>query len=77
MEIIDEKDICKTISKELEVPFELVLSIYRNTIAYTIYTMEHSGFETIMLPYFGKFLVKPFRLKKYNENRLKKKNGTI
>lgn len=77
MEILDEKDICKTVASKLEMPFELVLGIYRSSISYTIHTMEHSGFDTIMLPYFGKFMVKPYRLKKFNENKIKRKHGII
>lgn len=77
METLTEKNICRTVSEQLKIPYEEVLDIYRSSIAYTIHTMEHSGFDTIMLPYFGKFHVKPYRLKMYNEGKIRKKNGTI
>jgi len=77
MEIITEKEISKEIATKLKIPYEEVLSVYKSSIAYVIHVMKHSGFDTIKLPYFGKFGVKPYRLQKYNEEKIRKKNGII
>lgn len=77
MAVLTEKDICRIVAEQLKIPYEEVLDVYRSSISYTIYTMEHSGFDTIKLPYFGKFQVKPYRLKMYNEGKIRKKNGII
>ncbi len=70
--IIDEVNISNYVSEELKVTREEVLAVYRSCIAYTIHVMKTSGFETVKLPYFGKFSVNPYRLKLYNENKIKK-----
>lgn len=77
MEIIDEKIISRRISKEIGMPYEQVISIYRSCIAYIVHVMKHSGFEPVKLPYLGKFMVKPYRLQLYNENKIKKRNESI
>jgi len=77
MDKITEKDIARSVAKQLNVTYEEVFSIYRCAIAYVIHVMKHSGFEAVKLSYLGKFLVKPYRLKKYNENKINKKNGII
>jgi energy-converting hydrogenase A subunit M len=77
MKILNEKDIARDVAKQLNITYEEVFSIYRSAIAYTVHVMKHSAFETIKLSYLGKFLVKPFRLKKYNENKVRRNNGTI
>jgi hypothetical protein len=63
-----EVQICREISKEIGAPVEEIMSIVRTQSKYTTYMMEHSGFETVSLPYLGKFHVKPGRLKKLNES---------
>lgn len=77
MEIIDEKVISKRISKDIGMPYEQVVSIYRSCIAYLVHVMKHSGFEPVKLPYLGKFMVKPYRLQAYNERKIKRKNELI
>lgn len=77
MNKVTEKDIARDVAKQLNITYEEVISIYRCAIAYTIHVMKHSGFEAIKLNYLGKFLVNPYRLKKYNETRIKRKNGII
>jgi nucleoid DNA-binding protein len=68
-----ERKICKEISKELSVSYEQVYSIVNGSTDYVKHVMENSGFESVMMPYFGKFLVKPNRLKYYNDDRIKRK----
>jgi len=63
-----ELQICREISKEIGAPVEEVMSIVRTQSKYATHIIEHSGFEAISLPYLGKFLVKPGRLKKLNES---------
>jgi len=56
--------------------YEEIKLIVEGQVEYLAYVMEHSGFETVMFPYFGKFGVKPRRIQKLNEelalNRQKK-----
>ena len=77
IEVVDEKILSKRISKEIGMPYEQVISIARSCIGYVVHVMKHSGFETVHLPYFGKFTVKPYRLQLYNEHKLHKKNELI
>ncbi|NCC41845.1 MAG: hypothetical protein EOM21_21020 [Gammaproteobacteria bacterium] len=77
MKVLTEKDVARDVAKQLNITYEEVFSIYRSAIAYTVHVMKHSAFETVKLSYLGKFLVKPYRLKKYNENKIKRKNGII
>lgn len=75
-----KKEICREIAKDFGMPYEQVVSIENSATSYIKHVMEHSGFETIKLPYFGKFTVNPIRLKEYNEGRIKnrmKQNGLI
>lgn len=75
--IITEKEIARSVAKKLNIPYEGALNIYKSTISYVIHVMKHSGFDSVKLPYFGRFGVKPYRLQKYNEYKIKKKNGLI
>lgn len=75
--LVTEKEIAKHTAKKMNIPFEETLNIYKSTISYVIHVMKHSGFDTVKLPYFGKFTVKPYRLQKYNEQKIKRKNGLI
>ena len=68
-----EYEICKEISKEIGSPMEEVMSIVRTQSKYVTQTIKTSGFESISLPYLGKFLVKPWRLVKLNEAMAEKR----
>lgn len=76
-EVIDENILARRISKEIGMPYEQTLSIIRSSVGYIIHVMKHSGFETVKLPYLGKFMVKPKRLQYYNEHKIRKRNGII
>jgi hypothetical protein len=68
-----ELQICREIAKEINAPLEEVITIVRAQSKYVTHVMEHSGFEAVSLPYLGKFLVKPMRLKKLNEAMAEKR----
>ncbi len=61
-----EMQICKEISKEIGSPLEEVMSIVRTQSKFITGVIKNSGFESVSLPYMGKFLVKPGRLKRLN-----------
>ncbi len=63
-----EETIIEEISKELGISKELVNKIKRSQFKYVSDIMIKGEFETVKLPYFGKFTVKPYRLQKLNEN---------
>lgn len=65
--------ICREISKEIGAPVEEVMSIVRTQSKYVTHIIEHSGFESVSLPYLGKFIVKPERLQKLNESEANKR----
>jgi hypothetical protein len=67
-----ELQICREIAKEIGAPIEEVLTIVRAQSKYVCHIIENSGFESVSLPYLGKFLVKPMRLKKLNESMAEK-----
>ncbi len=71
--LTEKKRIINDLKKELGSTTEEIANIVNSQLEYTTRTMEHSGFETVMWPYFGKFLVKPGRLYHINKN----KNGGI
>jgi uncharacterized protein (UPF0128 family) len=71
------KSICLEVSKELKIPYEQVIDIVESSSLYIKHVMENSGFETVHLPYFGKFKVNPNRLKYYNEGRIKKRSHGV
>lgn len=72
----NRKEIIKQISENIGAPISEVEQIVNSQSEYVAYVMEHSGFETVMLPYLGKFLVNPKRLKYLNNKNLLK-NGAI
>ena len=65
-----QREIAREIANEIGGNFEEVLSIIRSQSAYLAYTMEHSGFETVMLPYLGKFYVNPKQLQYINNKNI-------
>lgn len=64
----EEERINQEIAKELGISPNLVQKIVRTQFEFVKYVMEKGEFETVRLPYFGKFMVKPYRLQKVNEN---------
>jgi len=68
-----KKEIIKEIKQELGASTEEITEIVDSQIQYTAYIMEHSGFEGVHWPYFGRFSVTPGRLYFLN----KRKHGRI
>lgn len=62
-----EEKIIQEIAKELGISPNLVLKIVKSQFEFVKVTMEKGEFETVRLPYLGKFHVKPYRLQKINE----------
>ena len=56
------------IAKELGISPSLVQKIVKSQFEFLRNTMEQGEFETVRLPFLGKFMVKPYRLQKVNEN---------
>lgn len=67
----------REIAKELGTSYEEVFSIVNTQSKYTAEVIQYSGFETVTLPYLGKFMVKPARLKKLNDNMMNKRRESI
>jgi nucleoid DNA-binding protein len=63
-----EEKIIQEVAKELGISQSIAQKIVRSQFQYVRKTMEKGEFETVKLPYFGKFHVKPYRLQKVNEN---------
>jgi nucleoid DNA-binding protein len=63
-----EEKIIQEIAKELGISQNLAQKIVKTQFEFVKHTMEKGEFETVRLPYFGKFTVKPYRLQKVNEN---------
>lgn len=63
-----EEKIIQEIAKELGISPNLVQKIVKSQFEFVKLKMEEGAFETVKLPYFGKFHVKPYRLQKVNEN---------
>jgi glucan phosphorylase len=66
-------NLIREIAREMGTSFEEIYSVVNTQSKYTVHVMTSSGFETVMLPYLGKFLVKPYRLYKLNENRAQRR----
>lgn len=63
-----EEKIYQEVARELGISRSLVQRIAQTQFEFVKLTMEKGEFETVKLPYFGKFTVKPYRLQKVNEN---------
>lgn len=66
--ITPEERITQEIAKELGISPNLVQKIVKSQFEFVRKTMEKGEFETIRLAFFGKWMVKPYRLQKVNEN---------
>ena len=66
-----KKEIILLLATKHNLPIKTVEKIVGHQFKYVKKIMEEGDFETIRLPYFGKFSVKPGRIKNLN----KKKNG--
>jgi hypothetical protein len=60
-------EIIREVAKETGAAIEEVFSIVNCQSKYVAWVIEHSGFETVTLPYLGKFVVNPKRVQKLNQ----------
>ena len=65
----EEKELIHRIALDLGMPSEEILQIVAFQRDYVKHTMEHSGFQGVMLAYLGKFFVKPGRLQMLNNRQ--------
>jgi nucleoid DNA-binding protein len=59
-------NIIQEIQKELGGSYDEIESVVESQFDFVKYTIEKGLFNSIRLPYFGRFLVNPYRLKKLN-----------
>lgn len=66
------KVLIQKLATKHNLPLKTVEKIVYSQFGYVAKVMEEGKFETIRLPYFGKFYVKPGRVKHINDNIAKK-----
>jgi nucleoid DNA-binding protein len=67
-----KKALIQELASKHNLPLKTVSNIVEHQFKYVAKIMGQGNFETVRLPYFGKFSVKPGRLKNVN----KKKDAT-
>lgn len=67
-----EHTMMKEIAKKYGVPIETVFKIVRSQADFMSYVFEHTGFDGVAFPYFGKFILKPSLLIKLNNQQFLK-----
>jgi len=67
-----KKALIQDLASKHNLPLKTVADIVESQFKYAAKIMADGSFDTIRLPYFGKFSVKPGRLKNVN----KKKDGS-
>lgn len=67
-----KKALIQDLASKHNLPLKTVTDIVESQFKYVAKVMSDGSFDTIRLPYFGKFSVKPGRLKNVN----KKKDGS-
>lgn len=67
-----KKALIQDLASKHNLPLKTVTDIVESQFKYAAKIMADGSFDTIRLPYFGKFSVKPARLKNVN----KKKDGS-
>lgn len=70
-----EREICREISSDIGASYEEVLIIVRSFLSYLRWVIEKSGFETMTLPYFGKFKVNHKRVQIVSSRKISKHLG--
>lgn len=61
-------DLITFLSEKYNLPESVITKITRTPFKFVVDTMEVGEFQSVHLPYFGKFAVKPNRLKYYKNN---------
>jgi hypothetical protein len=69
----------REIAKERKRPVEEVMLIVNSQSAFAREVIQKSGFDSVKLPYIGKFYVKLSRVHKLSEKKAKEReiNGTV
>ena len=74
-------EISKEIQEELGGDLADIQQVVESQFAFVKYTIEKGLFDSVRMPYFGRFRVNPYRLRKLNisiTNYLsRKKNGSV
>ena len=63
----------KQIAEEYGTTAEEVRSIVESQFEFLRKTIEHGAFDSVRIPFFGRFYVNPYRLHKLNLERVQKK----
>lgn len=63
----------KQIAEEYGTTVEEVRSIVDSQFEFLRKTIEHGAFDSVRIPFFGRFYVNPYRLHKLNLERVQKK----
>ena len=73
-------EIIKEVQKELEGNYSEIESVVESQFEFIRYTIEKGLFNSVRMPYFGRFKVNPYRLQKLNvalATHRKKENESI
>lgn len=74
-------EIAKEIQQEIGGDLGPIQEVIESQFAFVKYTLEKGWFDSVRLPYFGKFFVNPYRLRKLNISinnyRSRKQNESI
>lgn len=63
----------KELAKEYGTTVEEIRSIVESQFLFLRKTIEHGAFDSVRIPFFGRFHVNPYRLHKLNLERVTKK----
>ena len=69
----DREEIVRKLSYKYDIPIKVVNNIVNYQFKYIADTMKKGNFDTIRLPYFGKFTVNKSRIKHINNLKHNKK----
>lgn len=62
----------KELAKEYGTTVEEIRSIVESQFSFLRKTIEHGAFDSVRIPFFGRFYVNPYRLHKLNLERVTK-----
>lgn len=64
-----QEEIILELSEEIGGSRKEIREIVKTQFEFVKFVIEHGTFESVQLPYFGKFRVKPHRLKMLNQSK--------
>ena len=68
----NKEEIIRKLSYKYDIPIKIVADIINYQFKYVAKIIKEGNFETIRLPYFGKFIVNKNRIKHINNLKSKK-----